>query len=55
MNDNLDNNIVNFIKQNNYKVCVPTTTYFDQNRSVLGTLNDDDNEGKLPDCNASFN
>ena len=54
MNDNLDNNIVNFIKKNNYKVCVPTTTFFDQNRSILGTLNDDDNEGNLPNCNNSF-
>lgn len=54
MNDNLDNNIVNFIKENNYKVCVPSTTFFDQNRSVLGTLNDDDNEGELPTCNKTL-
>jgi len=51
MNDNLDNNIVAFIKQKGYPVCVPTTTFFDQNRSDLGTLNDDDNEGNLPNCN----
>jgi hypothetical protein len=55
MNDNLDNNIVNFIKDNNYRVCVPSTTFFDQNRETLGTLNDDDNEGDLPTCNSSFN
>jgi GR25 family glycosyltransferase involved in LPS biosynthesis len=53
MNDNLDNNVVNFIKKNNLKVCVPPTTFFDQNRNNLGTLNDDDNEGNLPICNLS--
>lgn len=55
MKDNLDNNIVDFIKKNNLPVCVPTTTFFDQNRNDLGTLNDDDNEGALPDCNKELN
>ena len=54
MKDNLDNNIVTFIKENNYKVCVPPSTFFDQNRTDLGTLNNDDNIGNLPDCNATF-
>jgi GR25 family glycosyltransferase involved in LPS biosynthesis len=54
MNDNLDNNIVNFIKNKNYKVCVPTSTLFDQNRSEFGTLNDDDNPNGIPDCNKTF-
>ena len=53
MNDNYDNNIVNFIKQNKYKVCIPSTTFFDQNREDLGTLNDDDSK-TLPNCNANF-
>jgi hypothetical protein len=54
MTNNLDDNIVNFIKENNYKVCVPSSTFFDQNRINLGTLNDDDNNGDLPNCNATF-
>jgi GR25 family glycosyltransferase involved in LPS biosynthesis len=55
MINNLDDNIVKFIKENNYKVCVPSSTFFDQNRVQLGTLNDDDNNDNLPNCNAKFN
>uniref|UniRef100_A0A6C0AZX0 Glycosyl transferase family 25 domain-containing protein n=1 Tax=viral metagenome TaxID=1070528 RepID=A0A6C0AZX0_9ZZZZ len=55
MNDNFDNNIVYFIKKYNYPVCITPKTYFDQNRLELGTLNDDETVGNLPDCNVTFN
>jgi len=54
MTNNLDNNVVKFVQDNKYKVCVPTSTFFDQNRTDFGTLNDDDNKGNLPDCNAAM-
>jgi hypothetical protein len=55
MNNNLDDNLVNFIKENNYKICTTRRTFFDQNRKDLETLNCDDNEGDLPNCNEILN
>ena len=54
MNDNFDNNLVNFVTKYNYDICVPPSTFFDQNREEFGTLNDDDTDGKLPECNSTF-
>jgi hypothetical protein len=54
MDNNFDDNVDNFIKNNNYNVCISPTTFFDQNRSQLETLNEDDNDGNLPNCNKNF-
>ena len=54
MTDNLDNNVGNFTKAKKLNICIPPKTFFDQNREVLGTLNDDSNI-TLPNCNKIFN
>ena len=53
MLDNYDNNITRFIKKYKYDICIPPITFFDQNRTMLGTLNED-NLKELKNCNNYF-